>query len=125
MFDTEGVMDKYIVIATRILNDAYYKGMVYYLDYLNKDIKKDFQHYKVRRLLNRYGYFDWDDYNQMWHTFRINADGIEFVESKKVLTYDKHKFCFNDLLIVLLGLCFVGQTTWLLYVIVNVIIHLF
>lgn len=124
LFNSEGVKDKYLAIATRILNDAYHDRTVYYLDYLTEDVEKDIQHYKVRKLLSRYGRFEWDDYNKMWHSFRINADGIEFVESKKVLTYD-NKICFSDLLAALLVLYVIGMAFWFLYVIVNVIIHIF
>ena len=124
LFDSEGVMDKYIAIATRIINDAYHKRTVYSLEYFNCYTAKDIQHVKVRRLLSKYGYLDWDDYNRMWHSFRINANGVEFVESKEVLAYDK-KFRLIDLLSTLFILFVLTMICWFLYIVVNVIVHLF
>ena len=81
-------MERCIEIATMILNDAYKKGTVDRLDYMTFD-DKEIQDVRVRRLLDNLGRFDWDDYNKMWHSFRINSDGIEFVESKKRLKYSR------------------------------------
>ena len=102
-------MKKCIEIATMILNDAYKKGIADRLDYLAFD-DKEIQDVRVRRLLNGLGRFDWDDYNNMWHSFKINSDGIEFVESKKPLKYNRKMktsiFLERVIMLIIIGLLF-------------------
>lgn len=89
-------MDKLLKIAETIIKDSYNNGRVYELDYIGQYSHDEMQHVVVRRILNKYGYLDWDDYNNMWHSFKISYDGIELVNSgieiKRVKSYGYNIF---------------------------------
>ena len=115
--------EKSLELATKILKDAYYNGTAYSLDYVSDYSNKEIQDVRVRRLLCKYGRFDWDDYNKMWHSFRINCDGVEFVESKKRLVYNWEitlanilEFVFSCFVLFMIG--------WFVYVLIGSLIYL-
>lgn len=115
--------EKIIKLATKILKDAYHKGTVYSLDYWSDYSNKEIQDVRVRRLLCNYGRFDWDNYNRIWHSFRINCDGIEFVESKKELVY-KRKITISNILGFVFSCFVLFMIGWFIYVVIGSFIYL-